>query len=278
MKKKREFAYDGANIEWEQRSVRSPHVTFGQVRYQPGGYCGPRVQRDYQLVLLHSGSCEVELDGARRPLRVGEVHLFRPGHREQFLFDGRAQTHHVWCSAQPTSLPTALRRALDAAPGAGYTPSESFNRMVSAAFLLQAGSSVAAQRAVDALACALFSEFLSLVDRASGQVKDDACVNRALRHMEDHLGEPGCLAAAQRLAGCSVNALIYKFAAAVGATPARHLWRLRAEKGLELLADTGLSVAEIADRCGFRNPFHFSRCVRRLQGMSPREVRRRAWA
>ena len=276
--KKREFAYDGANIEWEQRSVRSPHVTFGQVRYQPGGYCGPRVQRDYQLVLLHSGSCEVEIDGTRRPLRVGEVHLFRPGHREQFLFDGRAQTHHVWCSAQPASLPAALRRALDAAPGAGYTPSESFTRMVSAAFLLQAGPSAAAQRAVDALAGALFSEFLSLVDRASGLVKDDASVNRALRHMEDHLSEPGCLADAQRLAGCSVNALIYKFAAAVGATPARHLWRLRTEKGLELLADTGLSVAEIADRCGFKNPFHFSRCVRRLQGMSPREVRRRAWA
>jgi len=276
--KKREYAYDGANIEWEQRSVRSPHVTFGQVRYQPGGYCGPRIQRDYQLVLLYSGSCAVDVDGSSRPLRVGEVHLFKPGHREYFLFDGHSQTHHVWCAARPTGLTAPQRRALDATPDGGHTPSESFNRMISAAFLLPAGQSPAAQRSVDALACALFCEFLSMVDRATGLVKDDASVTRALRYMEDHLSETGCLAGAQRTAGCSVNALIYKFAAAVGATPARHLWRLRTEKGLELLADTGLSIADIADQCGFRNPFHFSRCVRRLQGVSPREVRRRAWA
>ena len=31
--------------------------------------------------------------------------------------------------------------------------------------------------------------------------------------MEDHLAAPDCLAGAQRAAGCSVNALIYKFAA-----------------------------------------------------------------
>lgn len=272
------LAYDGAKIEWAQRSVRSPRVTLGQVRYQPGGYCGPRVQRDYELVLLYSGSCDVRIDETHRMLKVGDVHLFKPGHREHFLFDAETLTHHFWCSIVPSCLPKELRRALDSAPDGNHPPSECFNRMVSAAFLLRTGQSQAALQVVDTLALALFSEFLNMADHATVMACDDTCVIRALRYMEDHLGETDCLSGAQRDAGCSVNALIYKFNTAVGTTPSRHLWRLRTEKGLGLLAETGLSVAEIADQCGFKNPFHFSRCVRRLQGQPPREIRRCAWA
>jgi AraC-like DNA-binding protein len=263
----------------EQRSVRSLRVTFGQVRYQPGGYCGPRVQRDYQLVTLYSGSCDVRVDKTRRQLRVGEVSLFKPAHREHFLFDRSLPTHHFWCSAAPSSLSPPLRRGLDASDGVPHAPSECFVRLVSSAFLLRtAAQSPAAQRVVDALAQALFAEFLNMADHAAGMKRDDACVIARLHYMDDHLNESDCLAGAQRAAGCSVNALIYKFRDTLGATPARHLWRMRTEKGLELLADTGLSAAEIAAQCGFKNPFHFSRAVKRLQGLPPREVRKRAWA
>ena len=270
--------YNGTKIEWEQRSVRSSRVTFGQVRYQPGGYCGPRVQRDFQLVLLYSGSCSVRIDETRRPLRVGDVYLFKPRHREHFLFDSQTLTHHFWCSVTPACLSPGFRHALEAMPDKGHPPSECFNRLVSAAFLLRTGQSPASLQVVDTLALALFSEFLNLADHAKLLFRGDACVTQALCHMEDHLAKPDCLAGAQHAAGCSENALIYKFRMAVGTTPARHLWRLRTEKGLGLLTETGLSVAEIADQCGFKNPFHFSRCVRRMQGQPPREVRRRAWA
>ena len=52
---------------------------------------------------------------------------------------------------------------------------------------------------------------------------------------------------------------------------------MRVDRGAGLLAATGLTVAEIADRCGFKNPFHFSRLLRKMQGNSPREARKRAW-
>lgn len=269
--------YDGTNFEWEQRSVRSKHVTFGQVRYRPGGYCGPRVQRDYQLVWLYSGACDLLVDKRVRALTVGNIYLLTPGHKEHFLFDRTSQTHHFWCSATPSFLPPALRKKLNASSHANHRPSECFSRMVSSAFLLRTTPSPAAHGVVDALAVALFSEFLNMEDDALRSDQNDACVVRALRHMEDHLNESGCLAETQRAAGCSINALIYKFRAALGTTPSKHLWRLRTEKGVGLLADTGLSVAEIAYRCGFKNPFHFSRCVRRLQNASPSEIRRSAW-
>ena len=272
--------YDGARIAWDHRSVRSPRVVFGQVRYQPGGYCGPRIQRDYELVLLHSGSCVVRVDRMHHALRPGEVMLFRPGHRERFTFDPQAGTHHAWCSVRPGFLPAALCRELELMPPGGLPCSETFQRILSAAFLLRAVRTPAAARVVEALAAALFAEVLDMARHAAaatGERRDEA-VARALRHMEDHLEAEPCLHEAQHAAGCSVNALLYKFRAALGTTPARYLWRLRTEKGLALLAETGWTVAEIAERCGFKNPFHFSRCIRRAHGCPPREVRRLAWA
>lgn len=272
-------AYDGANIAWDDRSVRSPHVIFGQISYLPGGYVGPRVQRDYELIVLHSGSCEVRIDGgARRPLALGLAYLFRPGHREHFLYDARNRSNHSWCSVSPVFFPDALRRGLDAVPeGAGFSPSECFMRIVSAAILFRTGQSASARQVVDTLGLALFAEFVHMVDHATAPSRD-ASVIRAKHYMEDHLREPDCLARAMGAAGCSKSALTYKFANELGTSPARYLWRIRTEKGLELLTDTGLSIAEIADRCGFQSPFHFSRCVRLMQGLPPREIRRRAWA
>lgn len=274
-----DYAYDGANIAWDNRSVRSPRAIFGQIRYLPGGYVGPRVQRDYEIILMHSGSCAVRIDGgASRPLTLGLAYLFRPGHQEHFLYDSRIQSHHSWCSLSPVFFPDALRQSLDATPeGSGFAPSDCFMRIVSAAFLFRSGQSASARQAVDTLGLALFAEFIHMADHAASPIRD-ASVSRVKQYMEDHLREPDCLARAVAVAGCSKSALSYKFANELGTSPARYLWRIRTEKGLELLTDTGLSIAEIADRCGFQSPFHFSRCVRLMQGLPPREIRRRAWA
>lgn len=273
-----DIAYDGMRVEWADRGVRTPRVSFGRVRYLPEGYCGPRIQRDYELVLLISGRCDVRVDRVPLALAPDELHLFKPGRREVFRFDADRPTHHVWCSAAARALPPALRRELNRTRRGGVVPSQLFRGVLAMAFSLREIRSADDARVADALAAALFAEFARIAKRARAAVAEDPFVTRALRTMEDGLADPGCLAAAHRAAGCSRNALIYKFARVVGATPARHLWQLRAEKGLAMLRETGLSVSEIADRCGFKNPFHFSRRIRALQGESPRAVRRRAWA
>ena len=35
----------------------------GTVVYPPGGKFGPRIQQDLQLVMLHTGSLEIDIDG-----------------------------------------------------------------------------------------------------------------------------------------------------------------------------------------------------------------------
>ncbi len=268
--------YDGANVLWDNRSLRAPGVVFGEIRYRPGGLCGPRAQRDFQLVILHSGACRLSVDGRAQELRVGSATLLRPGGREHFRFAPDAETHHTWCSLAPDRVPTDLRRRLAKAP-ASAPCSETFRHLHAAAFELAGPVREPGRRVLLGLALCLFHEYAHMARADGAGAPRMAPVHAALRHMEEHFGREDCLAGAHRAAGISRNALIYKFREAMRLTPARYLWRLRVERGVAMLAETGLTISEISGRCGFSNPFHFSRLVRQAQGAPPREVRRRIW-
>ena len=274
---RRKSSYEGDLVSWYNPSVRSPKVAFGQTRYQPGGYCGPRIQRDYELVVLHTGDAEVEVGRKTYPLQQKFVYAFRPGLRNHFRFSRTMETHHSWCEIIPDFMPEDVRRELDVMEPTGVPCTEPFNRIFSTAFLLRSAGAHETHRAINALGLALFAEFLDTGQRAREEKEMEPCVIAAVHYMEDHFGDPQCLTAAQTAAGCSSNTLLYKFTAAKGMTPGRYLWNLRTDHGLELLGKTGLSISEIAYKCGFKDPFHFSRKVRERQGLSPREVRNRAW-
>lgn len=65
--------------------MRHGSVTIGDLLYAKGGSFGPRIQTDFQLVIIHSGRLSLELDAER--LEVPENHgvLLRPGHTEHFF-------------------------------------------------------------------------------------------------------------------------------------------------------------------------------------------------
>jgi len=274
---RKKSTYAGDLVLWYNLSVRSPKVTFGQTRYQPGGYCGPRIQRDYELMVLHTGDGEVDLGRKTYPLRQDLVYVFRPGMRNFFRFSRTVETHHSWCEIAPDFMPADVRRELAILEPTGVPCTEPFSRIFSTAFLLRSAGAHETHRAINALGLALFAEFLDSGQRVRDEAEMDPCVIRALHTMEDRFGDPQCLKAARQAAGCSSNALLYKFAAAKGLTPGRYLWNLRTDHGVEMLEKTGLRISEVAYKCGFKDPFHFSRKVRERQGFSPREVRKRAW-
>lgn len=63
------------------------------------------------------------------------------------------------------------------------------------------------------------------------------------------------------------------FVEIVGVPPAQYLALRRIAQARHLLADTNLTSVEIAERCGFADPRHFSRVFHRLTGMRPTRYR-----
>ena len=75
--------------------------------------------------------------------------------------------------------------------------------------------------------------------------------------------------------GVSQSHLRACFRAETGISLGQHLRRLRLQKAMGLLVQSGLSITQIAERCGFDSIYAFSRSFRKFSGMMAKEYRRR---
>lgn len=72
----------------------------------------------------------------------------------------------------------------------------------------------------------------------------------------------------------SAGHLTRRFRCVAGESPMRWLMRRRIALAAHLLSSTSLPVKAVAQKCGFRNPFHFTTCFRSHFGRPPSEFRR----
>jgi AraC-like DNA-binding protein len=265
------------NLSRIDQMRRSPHVCFGDVTYGPGGICGPRVQSDYQLVVIVTGSALVEVDDKVIAVPEGHGLLLRPHRREKITFDPVQPTRHTWCAVHPEGVDPDLREAL-APSGLSRRISTSIQRLIECGLKAPVrGTTAAPGSMIDHLGLALLAHCIDWEGSAPGEVEPDP-VRRARELIDRRFPESLKLADLGQAAGTTGNHLIRLFKRHTGLTPTRYLWSVRTRQGIELLTRTGLSISEIADRTGFANPFHFSRMVRRETGKSPRAFRREAWS
>jgi AraC-like DNA-binding protein len=254
----------------------APGVVLGDVWYNPGGECGPRIQHEYQLVIVHLGEARVSFDAQQCVIPPGSVALMLPGRREHFRFSRNHRTHHTWCGVDPDTVPASLLKRLARLPPV-QTQSQAFELLMKTAFSIGTWRKKEGQHMLRILGLALLEEYVRMAREGQDETNRESPSERGRRYLEEHSGEEDCLSAASRAAGITPQHLIRLFRQRYQITPGRYLWQTRVERGAGLLAATGLTVSEIADRCGFKNPFHFSRLLRKMQGLSPRQLRQRAW-
>jgi AraC-like DNA-binding protein len=130
-----------------------------------------------------------------------------------------------------------------------------------------------------AMAFALLTEML--VDLArwyagsdAQQTRDVADVGRVISYLENHYREPVELADLEKLVGRSTRTLLRRFNQATGLTPIQYLLRVRVARSCGLLADSVMSITELAGLVGFDDSNYFARQFRHVMGMSPSEYRR----
>ncbi|MEN9358492.1 MAG: hypothetical protein RL095_27 [Verrucomicrobiota bacterium] len=250
-------------------------TVIGEARYAPGGVCGPRIQRDWQLVVMVSGSAKAQIEGAWHSFGSGQVCLMRPGQREAVHYTPDKTTHHTWCAVAPGGVVSPLEDQLISAPRIA-TASPAFELLMKAGFSSHSYPDAADRAFLDQLGLALLLEFLRM-GRGPAPERELSVTERALAAMEKHLEESDCLARAAAAAGVTVQHLSRCFRRDLQQTPARHLWQLRVERATGFLLHSGMTLAEISARTGFRTPQHFSRLFLAHHGVSPSAFRRQAW-
>ena len=268
---------DRADVLHVDRSLVTSDLGFGQITYRPGGGYGPRIQRNFQLVIIHSGEAHIQEGNEMRSLEMGRIHFLKPGKPVHFIFSKTHKTHHSWCAIDPCQVPEPFLSQLLAAPQVAPV-SETFERLFATAMRVDRPASPAANMVLEHLALSLLAEFLRLSENTIQNARLSTPVHKALAWIDHHFGEQDCMAKALQASGVSKGALSKQFRQTLGIPPTRYLWQFRTERALGLLLSTGLSISEIAWHCGFQSPFHCSRLVKQSQGVSPTEFRKQNWS
>jgi AraC-like DNA-binding protein len=96
----------------------------------------------------------------------------------------------------------------------------------------------------------------------------------ALEYIHAHFARPLSLEEVSKVVHRTPAHFCRSFKKAVGATFLQYLNRLRIHRAEELLADSTLSVGEIAAAVGFCSAAYFAETFRKIHSRSPREYRR----
>lgn len=99
-------------------------------------------------------------------------------------------------------------------------------------------------------------------------------MRRVREYIEAHIGDSIELAALAAVAGLSMFHFARQFKESTGVTPHSYLVRRRIERAQQMLAESDLSLSEIAFRTGFSDQSHLTRHFRQTVGVTPAELRR----
>lgn len=260
--------------------MRRGSVAIGDLLYAKGGSFGPRIQADFQLVVIHSGSLSLKLD--HETIEVPENHgvLLAPGHKEHFFFARDRDTHHSWVAVAPDAVPQEMRDEFAHLRG----PVPFLGRMASLLAIAKknTGPSFGPESLQDGLyfgiAISILCDFAAFVSAGHNlATASDLVLSQMERFLDDTYTRPTALHQIARAVGVSEQHLLKLCRVAGRPTPMKQLYAKRLEIAADLLLHTGFSVAEIAQRCGFVNQFHFSRKFKQAVGYSPLKWRGQLW-
>jgi AraC family transcriptional regulator of arabinose operon len=268
------------NISQVNLRMRRGAVVFGEVIYSPGGVCGPRVQHDYQLVILHQGELDLHLDDKRLAVAAPCGILLSPRHREYFNFSRNRETHHSWCSIDAGAVPQKLRRLFRSS----CLPAPVDSHI---AALMELGKTTFHEGHPNShledifhlnLGLALLAGFALRLQIGMPAVSQAGqALARAEQFILKQFGRRLSLMDLAAAAGVSRQHLLKLFQNRHGISPMHYLYMRRLGAAADQLTNTGLSIKEIAERCGFANAFHFSRKFKQAHGQSPRRWRSQKW-
>lgn len=232
----------------------------------------------WEMTGVLGGEGVLWVQGGEIPMARGDVLLIPPGvGHDEFSQDPALET--IWVAFRAPSLvprglpgPRSSAVAADAVLRAG---SESLLTEIEQLWLLAGRRHGALGPELDGRLLAIVGRFLrGLAETESRQDLDG--VDRAIQLLREQFRETLPVGKLAELAGCSLGHFQRAFKRHTGRTVVAFRREIRLQQATHLLRHTALPVSEVAEQCGFPDPFYFSRSFQSYAGMSPRAFRRKA--
>jgi len=276
-------------------TFQSPIVPFirqGEFAVRRPWHVSPRRLLDYLLILVQEGECTIVVEGITYHFQAGEFCLIQPNdlhslegttntitpyvHLDLFYNPRREESFptlpgQLELSAYRDLLQPRLNDWKNIHIPVKFVPAqptwfrETLLVMVSTWQQRDVVSQLEAQHHATALVLALLKAYLP-----PGELfHTSPSLHWILSYLSGHLAEPISITEMASYAHLSPSHFSRLFLQQFGLAPHQYLLHLRLQHAQSLLLETRLSLAQIAEHCGFADVHHFSKMFRKHLGCSP---------
>lgn len=250
---------------------------FGDTYYPNGGKFGPMRHKHLELFVMLKGEAFISSDGENYHIKEGQTGLFYNNQSFEARYKKGETARSIWCGTGTIDFiitDNEIER-LKALPCI-LPPSDLLLQLLRIGNKLDNSDDVNSRHKRNTLAETVFNEYFSLAEIERKEPLPRAIL-KAKQYIDENYTEPCDLKMIAEHVPMTTQHLSKIFKQQMGCTPIKYLWRRRSEKGINLLRHSGLTIYEITAQCGFKDPYHFSRYLKKNYGHSPREIRKNRW-
>lgn len=244
---------------------RPMFVSAGAYAAPARQHAAPHRYAVWKLAYYRSGAIDALVDDVSYPVTAGSV-LVVPPHADHAEIAHTAYANYYVLVNARTDLPWPRLTADDG------------GQRIGGVFAALVREKSAPDQHARAMVDALVRQLDILLRRDLSRRHDStarAIVNAVELLMEERYAEHLSIDAVAREVGVSGSTLRAYFAAELGMSPQRRLLEIRLRHAVSLLQTSDLTLASVADRCGYHSASHLSRHVKAALSATPGEIRRR---
>lgn len=236
-------------------------------------FCGwqiaPRRISNYELVYVLRGQGDICLGNRQFTVRTGDLVCFCPG-----------VLHSLSVARQPCmefygvhfTLPSDVDR-LPLPEVAKIEPPGRLEPLFKSLFEIYKQKTYLYQWRQNVLLEQILCEILSALHGENAPA-ELIRIKKVLEHIHEDPARPFTLEELTARSGVKKTLFLQSFRRVIGTTPKQYILGLRLEYARDLLLETDVPVAQVAERCGFSDSFYFSRCFKNHFSTSPRQYRK----
>ena len=231
-------------------------------------------RHDYYLQLMDVGEMTGGAVGEEYSFRAGEFIVRPPEMPYRYGLEHDGETGYYWAHFTGNHVETLLANN-GIVPGKVYRLTEEIPSSVRRTFGEMFREFMIHGRGYEDLCAAKLTAVLVELGRSvsDGGTGRETRFAGLLEYIHRHYTEDLCIAELAESEHLSVSRFREVFRRTFGCAPSEYIIGLRLQHARDLLSGTNLTIAEIAEMCGYGDELYFMRLFRKKTGMSARMYR-----
>ncbi|UTR13757.1 AraC family transcriptional regulator [Salipaludibacillus sp. LMS25] len=251
----------------------------GYAECDPLHHFGPAVRANYIIHIVLAGQGYYRVGDKMYQLKAGQGFLIEPNVLTHYQADGEDPWHYVWIGFNGHAAKNHLHQIGLGGKKVTFETSQADALKTLVFNMLKCDNPTIAKeyylQSQLYLYFAKLAETTALLDHAQ-QTKDNHYVEKAVQFIQTHYEHPIKVTDIAQYVSLNRSYLSSMFQKNTGKTIQQCLTEFRMIRAEELLTLTHLSITQIAESCGYRDPLIFSKAFKKINGCTPSQYRNQA--